>query len=735
MYARAALPNFKTDYFISKTINKLLNKNKQMKKLFTLLTLALLSIGSAWAQTYTNEASTVTWAFTSHSSLGSTNVPADAFLTTNFSYGTNLTDPTTFNTSGCTAGWAAQTLVYFKPIETVAKGAADNAANMLEWTITPATGITFTPENVSITACTAGGTGDPQITIYAVYSDDSQETVQAQTNPRRPDKTGQGDGPSVYSKTLENAVTGTFKVRAYLAGLTNTAKGMAVTNIVVTGKVSGTPVATTTYTITAATNNVSLGSASGTATVAENEEVTLTATPTAAGYFTKWQKDGVDFDGNTVNPLTVTATADATYTAIFAAKKAITFNKGEGTGTVPATAYVIGGEDYTVPETFFVFKADATLTGWNDGTNTYAPGDVISSVSDDINLTAVFADNTVALGDALATVNWNFARESGAPTITCENSETDYVQHTTISGTRFDAVMHINTLKNAIIDGSTGKVNNTSNADKAQVNKGTKFTIPVVKGSVITFNGTNGTAAAGDITFGGENGTVSGAVTTFMYGGATGTLDIIDTKGGFYPSRINVTYPAANVAITPAYDKSTYVTQQALDFSAVSPASLKAYVATAAAGGSVTLEAVTTVPAGTPLMLIGTAGTEYTVPVAASASEPAVNMFKAGDGTTTFNDESTTSYDYILFTDGKFYRIETGTAVPVGKAYLHCDSDPTAGTGAPSLSIDFGGTTGIDEVRGEMEDVRGEYYNLAGQRVANPAKGLYIVNGKKYMVK
>ena len=162
---------------------------------------------------------------------------------------------------------------------------------------------------------------------------------------------------------------------------------------------------------------------------------------------------------------------------------------------------------------------------------------------------------------------------------------------------------------------------------------------------------------------------------------------------------------------------------------------MKAYVATAAAGGSVTLEAVTTVPAGTPLMLIGTAGTEYTVPVAASASEPAVNMFRAGDGTTTFNAESTTSYDYILFTDGKFYRIETGTAVPVGKAYLHCDSDPTAGTGAPSLSIDFGGTTGIDEVRGEMEDVRGEYYNLAGQRVANPAKGLYIVNGKKYMVK
>ena len=188
----------------------------------------------------------------------------------------------------------------------------------------------------------------------------------------------------------------------------------------------------------------------------------------------------------------------------------------------------------------------------------------------------------------------------------------------------------------------------------------------------------------------------------------------------------------ASTTITPANDKSTYVTPTKLDFSGV--AGLTAYVATAAANGSVTLAEVGAVPANTPLMLIGTAGTEYTVPVAASASEPAVNMFRAGDGTTTFNAESTTSYDYILFTDGKFYRIETGTAVPVGKAYLHCTSDPTT-AGAPSLSIDFGGTTGIDEVRGKMEDVRGEYYNLAGQRVAQPTKGLYIVNGRKVVIK
>lgn len=147
-----------------------------------------------------------------------------------------------------------------------------------------------------------------------------------------------------------------------------------------------------------------------------------------------------------------------------------------------------------------------------------------------------------------------------------------------------------------------------------------------------------------------------------------------------------------NTTITPANDWSTYVTPTKLDFSDV--AGLKAYAATAAAAGTVTLEEVGAVPAGTPLMLVGTAGTEYTVPVAASASAPANNMFVAGDGTTEFDG---TTYDYILYTDGKFYKIGSGT-VAKNKAYLHCNVDPTSALGR-SLTISYGDKlTGIDQV-------------------------------------
>ena len=42
-------------------------------------------------------------------------------------------------------------------------------------------------------------------------------------------------------------------------------------------------------------------------------------------------------------------------------------------------------------------------------------------------------------------------------------------------------------------------------------------------------------------------------------------------------------------------------------------------------------------------------------------------------------------------------------------------------------------TTGIADVRGQKEEVRGEYFNLAGQRVEQPSKGLYIQKGKKFV--
>ena len=210
---------------------------------------------------------------------------------------------------------------------------------------------------------------------------------------------------------------------------------------------------------------------------------------------------------------------------------------------------------------------------------------------------------------------------------------------------------------------------------------------------------------------------------------ADGALTLAKSGSAYdgYDILIAIRTGDAVVNITPANAWSTYVTPYALDFSDVE-GGLKAYVATAAAAGKVTLDPVGAVPAGTPLMLVGTASTEYTVPVIAPVSAPETNMFRAGDGTTEFNAESTTSYDYILFTDGKFYRIATDTTVPVGKAYLHCTSDPTTPL-ARELRISFGDNiTGIEQID------NGQLTIDNSQPVKRIVKGKLVIqkNGVKY---
>ena len=203
-----------------------------------------------------------------------------------------------------------------------------------------------------------------------------------------------------------------------------------------------------------------------------------------------------------------------------------------------------------------------------------------------------------------------------------------------------------------------------------------------------------------------------------------GDVTITPTKG-LHIYYITLTKANEAVSITPAKATTTYVTTKALDFSSV--AGLKAYAATAASASSVTLTEVGAVPAGTPLVLVGTASTEYTVPVAASASAPAANLLVAGDGTTEIGGDS--KYDYVL-SSGVFHRANAGT-VAVGKAYLHLDSAPAS----RELTISFGDATGISAIAKSQEPNANGYYNLAGQRVAQPTKGLYIQDGKKVIIK
>lgn len=89
--------------------------------------------------------------------------------------------------------------------------------------------------------------------------------------------------------------------------------------------------------------------------------------------------------------------------------------------------------------------------------------------------------------------------------------------------------------------------------------------------------------------------------------------------------------------------------------------------------------------------------------------------------------------DIWILVNNQFVRTASGS-IPANRCYLALDKNSiTVPHFAPA--INFGGLTGIDEPRDKKENVEMKIYNLNGQRVQNPTKGLYIVNGKKVIIK
>lgn len=90
----------------------------------------------------------------------------------------------------------------------------------------------------------------------------------------------------------------------------------------------------------------------------------------------------------------------------------------------------------------------------------------------------------------------------------------------------------------------------------------------------------------------------------------------------------------------------------------------------------------------------------------------------------------------LFLNAGKFWYSKGLTKMKAYRAHFEFADVLTSveGASAPAFNITVGGeTTNIKDVKSELSDEF--YYNLGGQRVETPAKGLYIKNGKKLIVK
>lgn len=169
-------------------------------------------------------------------------------------------------------------------------------------------------------------------------------------------------------------------------------------------------------------------------------------------------------------------------------------------------------------------------------------------------------------------------------------------------------------------------------------------------------------------------------------------------------------------------------------FNVVVPADAKVYTAKVNEAKSAVV--LTEVPAGSVIakgtpVLVGAEEGSYTFEVSADgATTVADNDLKAatadtkGDGATIYA---------LVEQEGKavFAPLKEGVAVSVGHAYLVL---PEA-SAARFYSIQFGGeTTGINEVNAAAK-ADGAYYTLQGVKTSKAAKGIYIHNGKKVVIK
>lgn len=169
-------------------------------------------------------------------------------------------------------------------------------------------------------------------------------------------------------------------------------------------------------------------------------------------------------------------------------------------------------------------------------------------------------------------------------------------------------------------------------------------------------------------------------------------------------------------------------------FNVVVPAEAKVYTARVNEAKSAVV--LTEVPAssviakGTPVLVGAEAGSYTFEASAGEATAVDGNDLKAatadtkGDGATIYA---------LVEQDGKavFAPLKEGVAVSLGHAYLELP----AASATRFYSIQFGGeTTGINEVNAAAK-ADGAYYTLQGVKTSKAAKGIYIHNGKKVVIK
>lgn len=172
----------------------------------------------------------------------------------------------------------------------------------------------------------------------------------------------------------------------------------------------------------------------------------------------------------------------------------------------------------------------------------------------------------------------------------------------------------------------------------------------------------------------------------------------------------------------------------------------KAYTLSAVNGSTATFTPVTAIEAYTPYLLIPSASGKLLVEIAATkniANAPTEAKISVS-GSYSFvgtlqakksvKQEGKEIYGFSA-SQGKFVHAGSNASINAFRAYIAVPSTALSTAASRSIDIDFGGTTGINEIQNAHSSSAATTYNVAGKRVDKNYKGVVIRNGKKMIQK
>lgn len=172
----------------------------------------------------------------------------------------------------------------------------------------------------------------------------------------------------------------------------------------------------------------------------------------------------------------------------------------------------------------------------------------------------------------------------------------------------------------------------------------------------------------------------------------------------------------------------------------------KAYTLSAVSGSKATFTPAAAIEAYTPYLLIPSADGKLLEEIAAAkdiADVPAeaktsvsgsysfVGTLQAKESV---KQEGMEIYGFSA-SEGKFVHAGSNASIKAFRAYISVPTPALSTAASRSIDIDFGGTTGINEIQNAQSSSAAATYDVAGKRVGKNYKGVVICNGKKMIQK